>query len=138
MEFRLKIFTPYTNYYDSMIQSMSLKTPNGRIGIYSNHENMISNVEISNLKIIENGVKKNFAISDGVLEFKHKENEAILILSSIESVEEIDIERAIKAKQNAEKLILSAKTVKELSNAEVKLKKALNRISVKGGNSNAR
>ena len=101
MNFKLVILTPYKKYFDSNVESLSLNTNNGEITIYANHENLISNVEISDLKL------------------------------KIESSDEIDIERAIQSEKDARKLILSAQTVKELSNAEMKLKKALTRISVK-------
>ena len=131
MNFKLVILTPYKKYFDSNVESLSLNTNNGEITIYANHENLISNVEISDLKLKINGRIHHYAISEGVIEVKHDENKAILLLSSIESSDEIDIERAIQSEKDARKLILSAQTVKELSNAEMKLKKALTRISVK-------
>lgn len=131
MKFRLVILTPYKKYLDSEVESLSLNTNNGEITIYANHENLISNVEISDLKLIINGKINHYAISDGVIEIKHKQNTAILLVSSIESSNEIDIDRAMQSEKDARKLILSAQTVKELSNAEMKLRKALTRISVK-------
>lgn len=78
-----------------------------------------------------NGSIRHFAVSGGVLYCLCKENKVQLIVNAIESYDEIDIQRAIAEKVAAEKLLINAKSVKEYNQAEIALKRAINRINVK-------
>lgn len=130
--FQLEIVTPLRKYASRRVQSFSVETHFGQISVYAHHEDMIANVEISPLVIVDDkGQVNHYAVSGGVCYCLCKENKVQLIVNAIESYDEIDLQRAIAEKVEAEKLLINAKTVKEYNQAEIALKRAINRISVK-------
>ena len=60
-------------------------------------------------------------------------NKVRIVATTFEFADEIDSERALKAKERAEEAISSKKSEKELKMAELKLKKALLRLEVSSG-----
>ncbi|MEG0359239.1 MAG: ATP synthase delta/epsilon chain alpha-helix domain-containing protein, partial [Anaerorhabdus sp.] len=60
-------------------------------------------------------------------------NEAMILVDSIENKKEIEKERASKAKQRAEKLLLKKDEGVDIKRAELALKRAMNRLDVLGG-----
>jgi F-type H+-transporting ATPase subunit epsilon len=128
----LQIITPQKKYAEMPVQSIALNTHFGQISIYAHHEDMIANIEISPLVIrTASGVLEHFAVGGGVLNVIQDKNIVQLLLTSVESYDEIDVQRAIESKLEAEKLLVNAKSVQEYNAAEIELKKALNRLSVK-------
>ena len=91
----------------------------------------LGNVEISNLSLIANNKHYVYAISGGTINISQSENLIRLFVYAIESPDEIDLERAIRAKENASKLLSQASSKRDSIRAEIKLKRALNRIDVK-------
>ena len=69
-----------------------------------------------------------YAIAGGMLYFK--DNECTILTPAIENKEDIDLRRAEEAKERAEKRIHDPNM--DQKRAEVALRKAMNRISVKG------
>lgn len=129
--FKLEIITPEKKYFSDNVERITLSSTNGEITILANHIDMIINVDICPLRIRRNSHELYYAISGGNLIFNQKENKAILLVNAIESKDEIDIERAKKAKENAELKLSDTKDERELYRAEVKLKRSLNRLKVK-------
>ena len=101
-QFKLEIYTPQKVYQTSLIDSLTVQTELGQLTILPNHVEFLANVDISVLIITKNGEEQHYAVGGGVIHFKSKENTAILVLHSIETVEEIDEVKVLKAKQEAE------------------------------------
>lgn len=130
--FQLEIITPLRKYASRKVQSFSVTTHFGQISVYAHHQDMIANVEIAPLVIQdEKGNINHYAVSGGVCYCLCKENKVQLIVNAIESYDEIDLQRAIAEKVAAEKLLINAKSIKEYNQAEIILKRAINRITVK-------
>lgn len=129
--FKVLIITPISTYMDKEINSITIKTTLGMMTILSKHADIIANVEISHLTINDNGHINHYAVSGGVLNFYQKENKLVLLINAIEEKSEIDISRAIRAKENAEKRLKEENlSFREQQKTEIKLKRALNRISL--------
>lgn len=128
MFFHLKINTPSGLYFDGEVESMTIRTSNGELTILAHHQEMIANVEISKLLLRSKGNSHVFACGGGVLTCK--DNEVHLLINSIEAPDEIDVARALKEKEDAEKLKVVANSAEEIKLAEYKLQKALNRLKV--------
>ena len=77
---------------------------------------------------LNDGIISNFAIGGGVLHIE-KNSKVTLLLDSIEAKDEIDIERAEKAKERAEDYLTRKDNV-DISRAKLALNRALNRINV--------
>jgi F-type H+-transporting ATPase subunit epsilon len=128
MEFHLLILTPTRRYFDGNIDLLTVSTALGELTILANHQDMIANIEISKLVIRSRGNSQLFAVGGGVITVS--KNIVKLLVNSIEAHDEIDIKRAIADKKEAERLKEVATSERQYREAEIKLKKALNRISI--------
>ncbi len=128
--FLLKIVTPFGIYLSEEVEYLSVQAPHSVLGILPNHAELISTVLLSEMKIRIHGTYFYYAISDGVLHVK--KDETVLLLNSIERSDEIDVDRANKAKERAEQRLLRKYDDDEVDviRAESALKRALNRIKV--------
>lgn len=126
----VRFVTPDGLYKEVEASAINLNTTDGQRGILPNHMPIVLMINISRLETIENGQRKQYATSGGMLYFN--DNKATILVSSIESKEEIDISRAQNAKQRAEDRI-SGKLKEnnlDIKRANVALARAINRIRV--------
>ena len=77
---------------------------------------------------MEGNEYKDYAIAGGLLQFQN--NEMRILTDAIEGREEIDIERARRAKERAENRLKKKDSRTNIKRAEVALAKAINRIKV--------
>ncbi|MBQ8206033.1 MAG: ATP synthase F1 subunit epsilon [Bacilli bacterium] len=129
MKLKLKIIDLDGVYYSNDVDLVNIFTSSGNLTILANHLPLISNIEISHLYIKEDGVITNFAIAGGTLFVS--ESECKIITPAIEKESEIDFTRASKAKERAEERLASKSDDIDIKRAEVALKKAINRLSLK-------
>ncbi|MFA6624353.1 MAG: ATP synthase delta/epsilon chain alpha-helix domain-containing protein [Bacilli bacterium] len=134
--FKLEVITPEKVYADTMVECLTLNVHWGQISIYAHHSDMIANVEICGAIAKANGHINHYALGGGALNIINKDNKVQLILSSIESYDEIDLPRALKAKAKNEEIMVNAKSISEYNEAETAVKKAIVRITVKSGPAN--
>lgn len=130
--FKVVIYTPYGKYLESEADYLSVKSTMGVLGILPNHAPLITTLEISRLTIKNNSVELKYAISGGVLNIK-KEHTVTILTNAIERSDEIDVSRALAAKQRAEAR-LNAKIDIDVARAKISLLKALNRLEVSDKN----
>lgn len=130
--FHLEIIVPTSIYFNDDVDSVSVVTSDGVLTILAEHADLIANIEISHLVIRQNGHLDNYAVSGGVLNIYQKENKVMMMVNAIESQDEIDYERANKAKDNAQKRLQEEElSLREQQKTEIKLKRALNRLSLR-------
>jgi F-type H+-transporting ATPase subunit epsilon len=129
MKLKLKIIDLDGVYFSNDVDLVNVVTSSGNLTILANHLPLISNIKISHLYIKEDGVITKFAIAGGTLFVS--ETECKIITTAIEKDSEIDFTRAIKAKERAEERIAMNSDDIDLKRAEVSLKKALNRLSLR-------
>lgn len=129
--FQLTIIVPEKVYLDKSVDSLSVVTSQGALTILAHHVDFIANIEISMLTIRDQGKVINYAVSGGIMNIFQKENRVILLVNAIESTAEIDEARAKAAQKRAEeRLAEEGLTLREQQKAEIKLKRALNRLKV--------
>jgi F-type H+-transporting ATPase subunit epsilon len=126
--FTLNMITPNGKPRIVQTEICNLVTPQGQMGILSNHMPLVTMIEISMMTTIENGVRTEYAIAGGLFFFK--DNEATILSDAIESEAEIDVQRAQEAKERAEELLRSNNPDIDTKRAEIALRKAVNRINV--------
>ncbi len=127
--FVLKVITPQSRPRVLQTTIANLVTPSGQMGILSHHMPIITMVNISKMTTIEDNVRKAYAVSGGVFFFK--DNEATLLADAFESQDEIDLARAIAAKERAEQRLSSQDPSIDIKRAQIALAKAINRIGLK-------
>ena len=110
------------------IEILNVVTSSGALGVMAHHIPLIAIVEISHLNYKKDGKSYDFAIAGGVLNVK-KEG-VTLLADGFETKEEIDVERATRAKERAEERLSSKQENIDYKRAEIALKKAINRLSI--------
>ncbi len=128
--FTLDIFTPYSHYYSDQVEYLQVCSEKYMLGILPNHAPLVSTVIISEIVIQKDGKKESYATSGGVI--KVGDNKVELLLQSIESVDEIDLDRANAAKERALKRLANPnlETMK-VTATRLSLARAENRIKIK-------
>ena len=123
----LQIYTPYGKYFDGYIDELIVQSEEYVLGILPNHTPLITKVKTSKMEIVQNGEKKCYAIGEGLINVK--KDGIVLLLESIESKDQIDIERAKQAKDRAEARLKEPLNI-DVERAKRALIRANNRISV--------
>ena len=123
-EFKLKILTPEGVVYDGMAESVIVRTTVGDKGILAKHEPYVAALTIGQAKIRINGTVR----IGGIVEVT--KDQTSILAQSFEWADEIDVERAEKAKALAQERMQQYKEdQRALDIAEYKLKRAINRIN---------
>ena len=125
--FLLEIYTPYGKYLDRYVNELVIQTEEYVLGILPNHTPLVAKVKTSKMEIVQNGEKKCYAIGEGLLNVK--KDGVTLLLESIESKDEIDIEREKEAKKRAEERLKEPLNI-DVERATKALIRANNRISI--------
>lgn len=126
--YRLKIVTPDKLFFDDDVERIVTRTTEGDVGILARHAKYVAALDVGELKIHNEGKVRVAAVSEG---FITVDNDLTTIVArSCEWAEDIDIERAKEAKQRAESRLKEQSSKKEHDIAELKLKRAINRISI--------
>ena len=127
--FKLKIITLDKIIVDKEIEKLFTKTAYGEIEFLPGYaESIISTVPCITKICDENGSTEEVFTSKGIINIKN--NELTFFCDAAEYPEEIDFERAEKAKERAEKRI-SEKEKYDIKRAEAALQRAIVRLSLK-------
>lgn len=126
--FRVDILTPYGKYLSTEAEFLSVKSEVGVLGILPNHAPLITTIEICKLVIKNHTETLKYAVSGGLMNIKEGTHVTLLV-NAIERSDEIDVERATRAKERAESR-LDKKDEFDVLRAKAALARALNRISV--------
>ncbi|MBR1832224.1 MAG: ATP synthase F1 subunit epsilon [Ruminiclostridium sp.] len=129
--FKLQIITPDGVFFDGMTDNVIVRTTVGDKGILAHHEPYVAAITISKFKVRIDGEFRYAAISSGVI--KVSKDKTVILAQSCEWADEIDVDRAVRAKQVAEERISTYEKTNDQKNldiAEFKLKRALNRIEI--------
>lgn len=127
---KCRIVTPSGLYKETECSILNVKTIDGQRGILSNHMPLVTMLEIGGMNYVSDKGREEFAVAGGMLYFQ--DNVATLLVNAIESKDEIDLARALSAKQRAEERLAHKDSNLDIKRAELALKRAINRISVKG------
>lgn len=107
MKFKLDIVTPERLVYSEDVDVVTIPTIEGEIGILANHTPIVSVIASGELKIKKDGEVNYIAITGGFVQFM--KNKATILADAAERADEIDIERAEKARERARKLLSEKK-----------------------------
>lgn len=125
-----RIVTPEGIYKEFDTPIVNIETEDGQRGVLPNHMPLVTMLKIGALSCDEDGERKIYALSGGLFSFR--DNVAEVFTDSIESQDEIDVERAIAAKERAEKrLKMNEDPNIDQRRAQAALLRALNRLNVK-------
>ncbi len=127
--FRLIVVTPEKVFFDGETTQIIVRTTEGDIGIMANHTSLVASLPSGPLKIKQdNGEWHIAAVSTGLL--KVGGNKVSILANAVEWGEDIDIEWAKRSEEDARRRLSEEQDRHALDRAELKLKRALNRLSV--------
>lgn len=127
--FNLKVITPEKVFFQGEVAQITVRTTEGSKGILAHHINYCAILPSGEMKVkLPNGTVKSSAISSGTLTFHN--NEATILAYACEWSDEIDLEWAKRSEEDARRKLQEHKSDQEFKYADLKLKRALNRISV--------
>lgn len=129
--FHLRISTPDGLKFEGEVERLRVRMIDGDVSLLARHTDYVGAVGAGEAAIVTaDGKVKCAACIGGMLAMIH--NEANLIATTFEWADEIDLDRARRAKEAAEARIAAAKNDdRELMIAQAKLQRALVRIGVK-------
>jgi F-type H+-transporting ATPase subunit epsilon len=123
----LEIVSPVKSVYEGLVKYVTAPGFMGEFQVLYNHAAMVATLQIGLMKIEdENGNKKEFSTSGGILEVKA--NKISILADTIESKDEIDIERAKKALERGEKRLAENAENLDRLRAEASILRAKNRL----------
>ena len=128
--FSLSVVTPEKVFFDGETSQIIVRTTEGDIGILANHTSLVADLPSGPLKVRqEDGSWRTAAISTGLL--KVGGNKVSILANAVEWADEIDVEWAKRSEEDARRRLKEMQHDKlELDRAELKLQRALNRLSV--------
>ncbi len=127
--FDLKIVCPERMFYKGKAKMVELNTTEGEIGVYADHLPMTMILKPGVLTITEEEGVKEAALHAGFIEILP---DKVTILAEVaEWPDEIDLDRAKRAKERAEERIAKRDESINLIRAESALIRSLTRISLK-------
>lgn len=127
--FSLKIITPDKVFFDGETTQVIVRTTEGDIGILAHHISLVASLPSGPVRIMkEDGTWQTAAVSNGLI--KVGGNKVNIFTDAIEWADDIDVARAKHAEEIAKERMRQNSSRREMDLAELKLKRALNRISV--------
>lgn len=127
--FDLEVITPERVLYEGQVSMVEFNTTEGQIGVYKRHIPTTVIVQPGILTITEADGVKNAALHAGFAEIMP--SKVTILAELVEWPDEIDLDRAEKARSRAEERLNAKEASTDIKRAEVALKKAICRINVK-------
>lgn len=128
--FNLQIISPTRVFFDEAVDMVEMKTTEGEIGVLAGHIPLTTILEPGVLRIKTDGDVREAALHDGFVQIQ--KDKVMVLAESCEWPDEIDANRAEKAKERAERRLTSGSKEVDMVRAELALKKALIRIDLAG------
>ena len=126
-EFNLHIRSVDRVFYEGKCVSLTLTLTDGQLGLMANHSPMVAALIPGLLSYrLADGAVVVAAAGSGMARFEN--NDALVLLDSIERPEDIDVKRAQAAVDRAREALLQSKTKQEKLQAQSDLDRALNRL----------
>ena len=124
--FHARILASDALFFDGDCEFMVVPCTDGAMGILSHHSNMIAAVVPGELRFQP---VRTAAVSAGLV--KVEAGEVMLLVSTAERPEDIDVNRARRAEDAAKEALLQKKSMQEHRNAEAQLARAISRLRTK-------
>ncbi len=123
----LQIITPLKKIFDEEVESVILHTTEGDMGVLYDHEPVAALLGYNVVRYIQEGVMKKATTMGGFAEVT--KDRVTILTDASEFPEDIDVERAKRAKERAEGRLSDEEM--DRKRAEVALKKAIVRLNVR-------
>lgn len=124
--FKLQVVTPDGEAYNGEAESLLIRTSEGDIEFLAGHIDFVASVGTGRARIKADGADRFASVSRGIVTVKG--GEVTLAAVTFEFSENIDVERAQRAKEAAEEKIKKSNDERTMKLAKAKLERAISRI----------
>ncbi len=128
-QIHLEVVTPTGPVVSDDVDIVTAPGVGGEFGVLANHAPFLSTIKIGTLSFKKNKETKYLMVSGGFSEVSN--NKITLLVESAEYGHEIDVDRALRARERAEQRLAQAESKSEKINrarAEAALRRAIARI----------
>ncbi|MBO0860555.1 MAG: F0F1 ATP synthase subunit epsilon [Chloracidobacterium sp.] len=126
----LEVITPERLVLREQVDEVVAPAINGELGVLPEHTPLISQLKTGVLTYRQGNQSRRMHVSGGFIEVAP---DSVSVLSDVaEKPEEIDVDRAQRAKERAERRLASKEEDIDLNRAELKLQRAIVRIELGG------
>lgn len=129
MTFKLVIVSPRGCYFNEEVESLTIKLSSGYRTILAKHTPLVGAISYAPMHIVKNGKTIYYALHGGAINITNEQ--VTLMVNAIERADEIDLERAKRAKERAEERLKSNAHGIDIKRAQLALYRALSRIETK-------
>ena len=130
-QIELEVVTPSGPVVNEEVDIVTAPGFGGVFGVLANHAPFLSTIKVGELAFKQDNSETSLMVSGGFCEVSN--NKITFIVESCEKGSDINVERALKAKERAEKRLAEVKAKGEKINmvrAEAALQRALARVTV--------
>ena len=127
-KFQLEIVSPDRSVLTEGVEEVVLPSVEGYFGVLAGHAPMLAQLAVGEVSYRLGQKRKHLAISGGYVEVLR--GSVHVLARTAERAQEIDLERAMRAKEQARAALERDLGPDEFRRAEVRLQRALSRISV--------
>jgi F-type H+-transporting ATPase subunit epsilon len=128
---KLEVVTPKGAVVSDDVDIVTAPGFAGEFGVLANHAPFLSTIKVGTLRYKKDGSEEEMMISGGFCEVSH--NKITFLVETAERGAEIDVDRALRARERAEKRLLQAREQQEKIDrvrAEAAMQRALARLKV--------
>lgn len=125
---RLRIVTPVRSMFDEEAEMVIMRGKEGDLGVLAGHIPLSVVLSYGRLRIMNDGKESVATLFGGFAEVTP--NQVTILTQAAEWPEEIDVERATKAKERAEQRLKQSDGSVNIERAELALRRALVRLEV--------
>ena len=127
----LEVVTPKGAIVSEEVDIITAPGFAGEFGVLANHAPFLSTIKIGTLRYKKGDSEQGLMVSGGFCEISN--NKITFLVESAERGHEIDVDRALQAKERAEKRLLQAREQQEKidrTRAEAAMQRALARLKI--------
>lgn len=122
----LKIITHERVVFDEEVEEIYTRSTDGEFGILKGHVPVMAALDIGVTKVIQNGEERFFTTMGGVFQFKNEE--ALILTTTAERGDEIDVTRAKEALARAQARLEDSQAEMDAKRAEAAIARAMARL----------
>ncbi|MEW6770928.1 MAG: F0F1 ATP synthase subunit epsilon [Bacillota bacterium] len=123
---KLVVVTPARVVFTDEVRMVVARGADGDLGILPEHAPLITSLKTDVVRVEKGGRWQHMAVSSGFMEVKN--NRTVILADAAELAEEIDVERARRAKERAEERLRAPGPDVDVIRAEAALLRALARL----------
>ncbi len=128
MTFRFSVVTPERAFFDDQVEMVVLQAQDGEIGVQPGHSSALVALREGITRVLHDGEWRWFAASSGYASILP--DGVYAVLQTAEWPDEIDVNRAIREKEEAEEIMRQKQSMQEYAMTRSMLARAMVRLRV--------